>query len=365
MDNEIKGEGNSANFKFRMLDTRLNRFFGIDPLTKRYPFLSPYAVSANRLIDMIDMEGLQPTNPEYMWKASQHSTFAHGVRFKVDNKWWIFNSVNREGENMHRWYNDETRKWEEFIPATPEPIGVKVSNMSAKLILIGSAPVSGGVLLEMMGPILLTEAGKQALANMVANLTIQSTVSVAFNGDLSGVDRADVLLSPLPVSWNLAITPLVDYTDDGLKVAGAQYFGYDSYGKDLLHVGVDYTIGKVFNSAGGKITEGLEKRIASLVDEINFNRWQQLKAWEIWKNNIGSIGIGTNSYKAIGLIDPNHFRLRALSLGKFNAGLKSELNSAKNILKTYTYLYGGVFSPATSLSISTGINNNVSSEDNQ
>jgi RHS repeat-associated protein len=33
-DDEIKGEGNSVNYKFRMHDPRLGRFFAVDPLTK-------------------------------------------------------------------------------------------------------------------------------------------------------------------------------------------------------------------------------------------------------------------------------------------------------------------------------------------
>ena len=60
MDNEIKGEGNSVNYKFRMHDPRLGRFFAVDPLSAKYPFYSPYAFSGNRVIDAIELEGLEP-----------------------------------------------------------------------------------------------------------------------------------------------------------------------------------------------------------------------------------------------------------------------------------------------------------------
>lgn len=59
MDNEIKGEWNSLNFKYRMHDPRLNRFFAPDPLTKDYPYNSPYAYSENRLLDAVELEGLE------------------------------------------------------------------------------------------------------------------------------------------------------------------------------------------------------------------------------------------------------------------------------------------------------------------
>ncbi|MGD1845366.1 MAG: RHS repeat domain-containing protein, partial [Salibacteraceae bacterium] len=59
-DDEIKGKGNIANYKFRMQDTRIGRFFSIDPLAPKYPFYSPYSFSGNRLIDAIELEGLEP-----------------------------------------------------------------------------------------------------------------------------------------------------------------------------------------------------------------------------------------------------------------------------------------------------------------
>ncbi|MGK4569011.1 RHS repeat-associated core domain-containing protein [Flavobacterium sp. 3HN19-14] len=58
-DNEIKGEGNSLNYTFRMHDPRVGRFFAIDPLASDYPWNSPYAFSENRVIDRIELEGLE------------------------------------------------------------------------------------------------------------------------------------------------------------------------------------------------------------------------------------------------------------------------------------------------------------------
>jgi len=59
MDNEIKGNGNSVNFKYRMHDPRLGRFFAVDPLASSYPWNSPYAFSENRVIDAVELEGLE------------------------------------------------------------------------------------------------------------------------------------------------------------------------------------------------------------------------------------------------------------------------------------------------------------------
>ena len=61
MDDEVKGAGNSINYKYRMHDPRLGRFFAVDPLIRNYPFYSSYAFRGNRVLDAVEQEGLQPT----------------------------------------------------------------------------------------------------------------------------------------------------------------------------------------------------------------------------------------------------------------------------------------------------------------
>ena len=63
LDNEIKGEGNSLNFKYRMHDPRVGRFFAIDPLAVQYPWNSPYAFSENQVIRYMEFEGLEKVDP--------------------------------------------------------------------------------------------------------------------------------------------------------------------------------------------------------------------------------------------------------------------------------------------------------------
>jgi RHS repeat-associated protein len=58
-DDEIKGEGNSLNYKYRMHDARIGRFFAVDPLTASYPWNSPYAFSENVVINAVELEGLE------------------------------------------------------------------------------------------------------------------------------------------------------------------------------------------------------------------------------------------------------------------------------------------------------------------
>jgi RHS repeat-associated protein len=61
-DDEIKGEGNSLNYTFRMHDPRVGRFFAPDPLESEFPWNSSYAFSENRVIDAFELEGLEASD---------------------------------------------------------------------------------------------------------------------------------------------------------------------------------------------------------------------------------------------------------------------------------------------------------------
>ncbi|SHN09457.1 YD repeat-containing protein [Flavobacterium pectinovorum] len=61
-DDELKGEGNSMNYTFRMHDPRIGRFFALDPLANKFSWNSPFAFSENRIMDGVELEGLEFVN---------------------------------------------------------------------------------------------------------------------------------------------------------------------------------------------------------------------------------------------------------------------------------------------------------------
>jgi outer membrane protein OmpA-like peptidoglycan-associated protein len=77
MDNEVKGDGNSVNFSFRMHDPRLGRFLSIDPLSKGYPWNSPYSFSENDVIACVELEGAEK------WKVVHYKDAVTGVITKT------------------------------------------------------------------------------------------------------------------------------------------------------------------------------------------------------------------------------------------------------------------------------------------
>lgn len=56
-DNEVKGEGNQQDYGMRIYDGRVGRFLSVDPITSKYPGLTPYQFASNRPIDGIDLDG--------------------------------------------------------------------------------------------------------------------------------------------------------------------------------------------------------------------------------------------------------------------------------------------------------------------
>ncbi|MDX1908877.1 MAG: EndoU domain-containing protein [Bacteroidia bacterium] len=58
-DDEMYGDGNAIAFTYRVHDPRIGRFLSVDPLSPEYPWNSPYAFSENRVIDAVELEGLE------------------------------------------------------------------------------------------------------------------------------------------------------------------------------------------------------------------------------------------------------------------------------------------------------------------
>jgi RHS repeat-associated protein len=58
-DNETYGAGNEYDYGFRIYNPRLCKFLSVDPLTKEYPFYTPYQFAGNTPIMAIDLDGLE------------------------------------------------------------------------------------------------------------------------------------------------------------------------------------------------------------------------------------------------------------------------------------------------------------------
>jgi len=55
-------ESQTQDYGFRIYNTKLGRFISVDPLTKKYPYWTPYQFAGDMPIKYIDLDGLEPAN---------------------------------------------------------------------------------------------------------------------------------------------------------------------------------------------------------------------------------------------------------------------------------------------------------------
>ncbi len=91
-DDEVKGEGNSLNYTFRMYDPRVGRFFATDPLDGKFPYLSPYQFASNSPIMAIELEGLESSKTD----TNKNEKPEHGEQSSDGTKIFITNNDKRE-----------------------------------------------------------------------------------------------------------------------------------------------------------------------------------------------------------------------------------------------------------------------------
>ena len=98
-DDEIKGEGNSVNYTFRMHDSRLGRFFTIDPLFMKYPSNSSFSFSENNVIACVELEGA-----EKYWSADGKRYLG---QIGTDESIRIINSKENEKHVLYAIYKQQ------------------------------------------------------------------------------------------------------------------------------------------------------------------------------------------------------------------------------------------------------------------
>ena len=115
MDNDVNGTGVTYDYGFRIYDARIAKFLSVDPLTKGYPSWSPYPFAMNRVIDGIDLDGLEYVSVNHYANGTTGLTMFYkmtdkGIKQLGGTKAGIHNSVSfgPEGKGVvHNYYNDK------------------------------------------------------------------------------------------------------------------------------------------------------------------------------------------------------------------------------------------------------------------
>ena len=152
-DNEVKGEGNQQDYGLRIYDPRLGKFLSTDPLTKSYPWYSPYQFAGNNPIKFIDLDGGEPKDPgtkdgqsEVAAKKGTEDFFnwAWNINKKTKKGSWVQGSstMYQNGDIANTSSNDDnTKKYHPEVQVRPLPGGIMVGGS----YLPPPAPNSNGV----------------------------------------------------------------------------------------------------------------------------------------------------------------------------------------------------------------------------
>jgi RHS repeat-associated protein len=85
-DNEVKGEANQQDYGMRIYDPRAGRFLSVDPLTRNFPYYTPYQFAGNKPIMFIDLDGAEVQIPRI-------NEFKYGNNVPLN----VINVVNNAG----------------------------------------------------------------------------------------------------------------------------------------------------------------------------------------------------------------------------------------------------------------------------
>ncbi len=112
----------AISFKYRIEDPRLGRFFSVDPMYPEYPWNSPYAFSENRVMDGMELEGLEVvllndnSSGQYAGEKQTDKTAIH---------------VTSHG-NPQELINNKTKKSKDKYISTPEQFDKMLSEESSE-----------------------------------------------------------------------------------------------------------------------------------------------------------------------------------------------------------------------------------------
>jgi RHS repeat-associated protein len=266
----------------RIYDARVVRFLSIDPITKKYPWYTPYQFAGNSPIKNIDIDGLEPGGNEADWEVVPGSVNVYTASHKTEKgqtvlaiaeqqkvkdqagaAYWVthfqwYETVDgiTSKANDYSWYNPDAKiklpaqdvgRWQRFeTDIIKEQKGnwqmadnIGTTTFGAALVgtALPAAVYTGGSLWAFNNP--LTRVGlTKALVGGTADLLAQKTVNTNNPVNWYNVGASALLGNP----WTASFAGSLSFRDNT---------GYHfSSGTDIA---TGTVLGGVTGSIGGKI----------------------------------------------------------------------------------------------------------------
>jgi len=118
-DNEVKGIGDQQDYGMRIYDPRLGKFLSVDPLTKKYPWYTPYQFAGNKPIQCIDLDGGEPKEKNKIEDDIEKPNVVDWVEEKL-------------GEEIFDYYKEKAEKY--FFNTTAAELESKLLGVSEEVL---------------------------------------------------------------------------------------------------------------------------------------------------------------------------------------------------------------------------------------
>ncbi len=251
-----------VNYKYRLHNPAIGRFFAVDPLTADYPWNSPYAFSENRVIDGIELEGLEVVLIGKYRSASFifSGFYENGIAINFDNlAVSAYSSVGYGGEANIGISSGisltvfPTMKYTKDAGGTGYSVGAGAEFFGAD---IGLSYVRSG---EFNGINVQAGAGKSMLPVTLLNMYKSETRLKALNGEANN-ELKTILKNKLPEIEAKLKEPLLKKQElnnmsiNGLKKSLNKF---QKYKGDEIYPYTLEPYGKIVNRIRGQLDERL------------------------------------------------------------------------------------------------------------
>jgi RHS repeat-associated protein len=288
-DNDVKGEGNQQDYGMRIYDPRVGRFLSIDPLTSKFPNLTPYQFASNTPVQAIDLDGLESVNV---------------------NTNQVDNTLNANSCATYQNNNDYT-PWKDLIEFKPLKSTIKAAQNRVSWLQLQPIEKAFGpqlnldyysiTITKLPGKFESVEAFLSFFREKINEFAkgsnaefeqyneaegqiwfsrspLSSVMRFQINDPVYNTDDASVLTSKYSSNYWI-FSPVFTFNDFGHPVSGNRQFGvvdnqdntftFFTRGADRIHAPVDQRIG------GQKVFDGADKlwrtTMLNVVNYINLN----------------------------------------------------------------------------------------------
>jgi hypothetical protein len=235
-DEELFGEGNSYFFKYRLEDSRIGRFYSIDPLSSKYPHYTPYSFSGNKLINCRELEGKE-----------ELPSFSASSIFALESRAFVHNSMHTAKQTA------------KVVKNNMGTVGTTIEVVGFVLYAIPVTSPEGAVLMKVGGAISNLNAGVSIAEKYVNGKKTSAKIELTYTlvgyglGELINYQKLDnkakaILLLTNSVYGKIAEQQLAIYDNQNIQKVGNITFDSNKVrkGKNGILIATDVKTGKEY-----------------------------------------------------------------------------------------------------------------------